>query len=80
MYEATFKIKYDNNQLYCNNYLYKYNDSGYNIFHVNVHSIIKKYFLNYLIMPKYQTLLINQVLVDQTNRRNSKVISLFNLA
>ena len=52
-------MKYDNNFLCYNSCLYRYINSGNIIFILNIYDIIKNYLLNYFIILKYQTLILN---------------------
>lgn len=57
--ETAFQMEYNNNLLYCNNCLYKQRNSDNNIAYMSIHSIIKKFLLNYYIILEDQILLID---------------------
>lgn len=78
MYKIIFKIKHNNNLLYYNNCFYKYRILNDNITYINIHNIIKKLFLNYFIMPKYQILFIDQVLENTIRKKYINAIFLPN--
>ena len=69
-----FKMDHDNNLLCYNNYLYKCGDSNNNIVYVNIYGITKKLLMNYLILFKYQILLIDQVIGDKIEKKKARAI------
>lgn len=73
IYVTVFKIGHNNNSLYYYNYLYKRNDSEYNISYINIDSITKEHSLNYFTISESQILLIDQVLINKPGRENSRI-------
>lgn len=58
--------------------MYKCDDIDKDIFQVNLHSIKKKYFLNYWITFEYEAMIVHKVLGDELNKENIKPIPLSN--